>query len=165
MSDRPAARSPGAPAAGPRALDPWVETFVRLMDDALRVPGTNVRFGLDAILGLLPGAGDVVTALASLAVLAVAARDGASPLVIVRMALNLGIDALVGTVPLLGTIFDVGFKANRRNLRLLERHRAGAVRPRDTWPVWALMVLAVASLVLPLVASLALGVWVLTALF
>lgn len=162
MTDRPPAPRP---ADGRRPLDPWVEAFVRLMDDALRIPGTDVRFGLDAILGLIPGAGDAVTALASLAVLGVAARDGAPPVLIVRMALNLGLDALLGTVPILGTIFDVGFKANRRNLRLLERHRAGATGPRDTWPVWALMVLAVSALVVPLAVAVALGVWVLTAVF
>ena len=106
-----------------------VRALARLLDTAIRVPGTNVRLGLDPILGLIPGAGDLAGGVLSAYMLLLAARAGASKAVLLRMLGNLGADSLVGTVPLLGDLFDVGFKANARNARLLEEHLE---RPRDT---------------------------------
>ena len=103
--------------------------LARLLDTAIRVPGTNVRLGLDPILGLVPGVGDVAGGLLSAYVLLLAARAGAPKALLLRMLGNLGVDSLVGTVPLLGDLFDVGFKANARNARLLDEHLE---RPRDT---------------------------------
>lgn len=97
-----------------------LNTVARLMDDAFRVPVLGFRMGLDPLLGLLPGFGDVLGATFSGWMVITAARMGAGPATIVRMLMNLGLDALVGAVPLLGDVFDVAFKANRRNLRIVQ---------------------------------------------
>jgi hypothetical protein len=94
------------------------------MDSAVGIPGTRLRFGLDALLGLVPGVGDVVGAAAAGYVVLAAARLGAPASVLVRMLLNVGIDTVVGSVPLLGDLFDLGFRSNSRNVALLERHLA-----------------------------------------
>jgi hypothetical protein len=109
----------------------WVRKLVRLMDDAYQIPGTNIRIGWDSILGLvLPAAGDAVTAVSQIALLLAAVRARAPWIVVARMLLNVGLDALLGSVPLLGDIFDVGFKANRKNLELLERLQGTPGEPR-----------------------------------
>jgi hypothetical protein len=95
--------------------------LARVQDELLRIPGTNIRFGLDALLGLVPGVGDMVTTGVSAYVLVTAARMGAPTSVIARLAGNIVLDLLIGSVPLLGDLFDVGWKANVRNVRLLER--------------------------------------------
>jgi hypothetical protein len=98
-----------------------------VQDELIRIPGTSIRFGLDALAGLIPGVGDALTGGVSVYVLFAATRMGAPPSVIARMAGNIALDLLLGMVPLLGDVFDVGWKANTRNVRLLERH---AVDPR-----------------------------------
>jgi hypothetical protein len=99
------------------------------MDDAVRVPGTNIRVGLDALIGLVPGVGDVAGGAATAYTIMAAERMGAPKSVLVRMVLNVLIDTVVGSIPLLGDLFDIGFKANRRNVQLLE---AFAVAPQQT---------------------------------
>lgn len=94
----------------------------RLLDSRFRIPGTNIRFGLDAIVGLVPGVGDFAGAIASAYFIYEAARLGAPGPVLARMVTNVGVEALVGAVPILGDLFDVAFKANNRNMRLLETH-------------------------------------------
>jgi hypothetical protein len=100
-----------------------------LLDSAFQVPGTQMRFGIDPIVGLLPGAGDLVTAFFSVMILLHSVRLKVPKVIIARMLLNTGIDLVVGAVPLLGDLFDAGFKANLRNLQLLERHAVPSVRP------------------------------------
>jgi hypothetical protein len=97
------------------------------MDELVRVPGTRIRFGLDALIGLIPGAGDVVTSGVSAYMLLAATRLGAPPAVIARMAGNIVLDLVVGAIPVLGDVFDIGWKANVRNVALLENL---AVDPR-----------------------------------
>lgn len=92
----------------------------RLLDNQFRIPGTNFRFGLDALIGLVPGLGDVAGAVASSAIIFEAARLGAPKSVLARMVANVGIETLVGAVPALGDLFDAVFKANVRNMRLVE---------------------------------------------
>jgi hypothetical protein len=101
-----------------------VRRLARVLDSAVGVPGTRVRFGLDAVLGLVPGVGDVVGAAAAGYIVLAAARLGAPATVLVRMLLNVAIDTVVGAVPLLGDLFDLGFRSNARNVALLERHLA-----------------------------------------
>jgi hypothetical protein len=93
-----------------------------LMDDAFRIPGTSYRIGLDGIVGLVPGIGDFATLLVGAIFLQEARRLGASRWTQARMCGNYAIDFLVGVIPLVGDLFDFGFKANRRNLRLLQQH-------------------------------------------
>ena len=94
----------------------------RVLDDAIPIPGTRFRIGLDALLGLIPWAGDVTGAAASGYALLTAARVGAPAPVILRMVMNIGLDMLIGAIPLLGDLFDFGWKANRKNLALLETY-------------------------------------------
>ena len=110
-----------ADAAAGRALR-RLDRLAHLMDGAFRLPGTRWRFGLDGLLGFLPGAGDSATALVSLYVLVEAWRLGAPPGLVLRMLGNVGLDWAVGSVPLVGDVFDLAFKANRRNLALLRGH-------------------------------------------
>jgi hypothetical protein len=100
-----------------------------LLDSAFQVPGTQIRFGLDPIVGLVPGAGDVVTAFFSVMILLHSVRLRVPKIVVARMLLNTGFDLLIGAVPILGDLFDAGFKANLRNLLLLERHAVPGVKP------------------------------------
>ena len=99
-----------------------LENLADWLDSRFVIPGTTIRFGLDSLLGLIPGLGDGVLALPSVYLILSAHRMGVSGLVLVQMIANVVIDMLLGTVPVLGDIFDVGFKANRRNVALLRRH-------------------------------------------
>ena len=94
----------------------------RLLDSAIPIPGTQQRIGLDPILGLVPGVGDVLPSLFTVAVLWQAHQLGLPRLVLARMVMNTALDTLVGLVPLLGDLFDVAWKSNTRNLALLEAH-------------------------------------------
>src|SRR5574339_308294 len=93
-----------------------------LLDSAFRVPGTSLTFGLDPILGLIPGLGDLTSPLFAAFLLLHAVRMRIPRVVQVRMLINAAIDVLVGFIPVLGDLFDFGWKANVRNLALLERH-------------------------------------------
>jgi hypothetical protein len=99
-----------------------VETLARLMDSALRIPGTQIRFGADAALGLLPGVGNIATTLVSAFIIYEARRLGVSRLTLLRMAGNVGLDSLISAIPLAGSVADVFFRANRRNIELLRGH-------------------------------------------
>ncbi|AJC82758.1 MULTISPECIES: DUF4112 domain-containing protein [Rhizobium] len=96
--------------------------IARLMDTAVRLPFIGVRIGADSVLGLLPGVGDVATSLIGLYILNEARRLGVPNHKLARMAVNLGIDAAGGTVPLVGDLFDVYFKSHRRNVGIILEH-------------------------------------------
>jgi hypothetical protein len=113
-----AAATGGLDAAALRRL----ERLAHWMDGAFRLPGTRWRFGLDGILGLVPGAGDSLTALVGAYVILEAYRAGAPASLIARMLGNIGLDWAVGSLPLLGDVFDFVFKSHRRNVDLLRRH-------------------------------------------
>ena len=102
----------------------WVERVAYLMDSQFRLPGTRFRFGLDPLLGLLPIVGDLSTTAVSVALLLTMLRHGASGAVVVRMALNIFLDTVVGGIPLIGNVFDFAYKSNERNVALLRRHYA-----------------------------------------
>ena len=99
-----------------------VRFIARMMDDQFRVPGLNLRFGLDTVLGLVPGLGEAVTGVISLLIVHHAWAAGASKLTLMRMLGNVGVDFLIGSVPIAGDLFDFAWKANRKNARLLEAH-------------------------------------------
>ena len=96
--------------------------FAYMLDEQFRVPGTNFRVGLDGVVGLIPGIGDTATALLASYALVEGYRLGVPNSLIARMAANIGLDWLVGSVPVAGDLFDFAFKANRRNVDLLIRH-------------------------------------------
>jgi len=99
-----------------------VERLARLLDDVATIPGTRIRVGLDALLGLLPAGGDVIGGALSAWILIAAARLGAPPSVIARMGGNVLLDTVAGAVPVLGDLFDIAFRANRRNVNLLRSY-------------------------------------------
>lgn len=139
--------SPHAPAPmsdsgpGPEAarIRRRVEALARLTDDAVEIPVIGVRVGIDPLLGLLPGWGDALAAALSGWIVVDAARLGAGPTLLLRMLFNVGMDGLVGVVPVLGDLFDAGYRANRRNVRLLERHldAPAETRTRSRLLVWS----------------------------
>jgi len=163
--DEPAPTAILPPGSRPdaRAADLERARFVaHVLDDLVRIPGTRRRVGLDPVLGLVPWLGDWMPLLASLDLIVSAARRGAGPAVLLRMLGHVGVDALVGTIPLVGDLFDLGWKANRRNLAILEgvavdRERT---RRRSGWIVGGVL----AGGVLLVLAGIGTGLWVLSRL-
>lgn len=100
----------------------WVERIAHLFDDQFRIPGTNFRFGIDPIINLFPIAGDAAGFLVGAALVLSMAKHGVSRKVLVLMMTNLLIDGLIGSIPLVGTVFDFYYKANNRNIKLLKEH-------------------------------------------
>lgn len=124
------------------ALPSWVHLLVGLSDDGLRVPGTRVRLGLDALLGtLLPGAGDALGGVTAAMLMYVAWRRGAPPGLIYEMLGNAALDIGVGSIPIVGDVFDVGFHANRRNLDLLEAFLKQRAKPSRASRLTAMLAL------------------------
>ena len=106
------------PAGDPLAR---ARTLARLLDSAAKVPGTGIRFGADAVLGLIPGLGDVAGAALAGYLVILAQRLGAPRAVVLRMLANVAVDTVGGTVPIIGDLFDVAYKSNTRNVALLEQ--------------------------------------------
>jgi len=135
-------------APDPRGLDA-LRRWARIFDSAFRIPGTGITFGIDPILGLIPGLGDVASPVFSLFFLWHGLRLGVPKVVLARMFFNVLIDAAVGAVPVVGDLFDFGWKANAWNLALLERHAVPGRRPTSAdWLVVILCSLAVAAVAL-----------------
>ena len=99
-----------------------LDGLATLLDTAFFIPGTNIRFGIDAMIGLVPGIGDAITTAMSLYIVHEARQLGAPRRLIARMLANVALDGVVGAVPLLGDAFDVMWRANRRNMTLLRNH-------------------------------------------
>lgn len=104
-----------------KQISPAVEALVELMEQRFRVPGTRARFGIDALIGLVPGIGDFLGMAVGAIVLIEAVRHRVGLRIIARMLFNLWLDAAVGSIPVLGDLWDFYFKANRRNLALLRQ--------------------------------------------
>jgi hypothetical protein len=135
-----------------------VRRLARLYDAGIHVPGTRWEIGLDPLIGLVPGIGDALGAAVSTYILVQAARCGASAPVLLRMLANIAVDALIGSVPVAGDIFDAAWKANLKNARLLERYLAdphGVHRASGR-----LLVAVVAAVALVSVAALVLALFV-----
>jgi hypothetical protein len=105
----------------PSSLDADLEFLAGLLDDRFQIPGTDIRFGLDAIIGLIPGVGDAISASLASYLIWRAHQLGASKLTLLRMGGNMAVDTVLGAVPVVGDLFDVKFRSNRRNLELLRR--------------------------------------------
>jgi hypothetical protein len=137
-------------------------TLTRLLDSAAKIPGTGIRFGLDPILGLVPGLGDVAGAALACYLVLLAQRLGAPRSVLVRMLGNVAADTIGGTVPVLGDAFDVAFKSNTRNLALLER--ALELPEKTKRASWLVVALTLAVLALLAVGGLVVAVFVIRAI-
>lgn len=124
--------------------DDTLQRLEILLDEAFRIPGTSFRFGIDGIIGLVPGLGDVLAGLLSLLIPIAAWTRGLPYVTLARMTANLGIGVLVGSIPFLGDAFDIAWKANRRNYKLLQRHLAAP--RRHTWRDWGFLLLLLAGL-------------------
>jgi hypothetical protein len=127
--------------------------LARVLDEAIRIPGTNIRVGLDALFGLLPGGGDVAGGLFSGLIILQAARSGAPTPVLGRMLANVAIDVVLGAIPLIGDVFDVAWRANMRNVRLLEAWREQPTLTRQA------SVLTVTGILIALFLITGLAVW------
>lgn len=132
------------------------------MDDRFTIPGTNIKFGLDPVISLIPGAGDVASGLISSYFIVLGVRQDLPAAVIFRMGLNILLDMIVGAIPLLGDVFDVGWKANTKNAELLEKYGkdAAGTEKKSKAVLWAT---AIGTLLL-IVAALWVVGWVITEL-
>lgn len=113
---------PRTASATSRASLADLDRLARLLDARWRIPGLNLRFGVESLVGLVPGLGDAAGGLLSAYIIVRAAGHGAPSSLLARMAANVAIDTAVGAVPVVGALFDVYFKANMRNMRLLREH-------------------------------------------
>ena len=123
------------------SLEPLFRWLALIMDNFLRVPGTKLRFGLDPIIGLLPGIGDVTSAIISAVAFVHAARCGVPKILLARLAMNILINELVGIIPGLGDAFSFWFKSNVRNYELLRRYSAAPARSRRSDWIFVIAVL------------------------
>jgi hypothetical protein len=114
-----------------------IRTLARVLDSAIKIPGTGIRVGADSIFGLVPVVGDIAGAAFSGYIVLASARLGAPASTLVRMLINIGVDTVVGSVPVLGDMFDVGWRANMRNVELLDTHLGGSEKARraNRWVV------------------------------
>ncbi|MGK2933720.1 MAG: DUF4112 domain-containing protein [Gemmatimonadaceae bacterium] len=120
--------------------------LARALDSAVRIPGTNMRFGLDAVIGLVPGLGDVAGAAMGSYIVLLGSRLGAPKPVLARMVLNVALDTLVGIVPVAGDLFDVAWKANMRNMALLDRYIERPAATKKSSSVFVLAIIAAFAL-------------------
>jgi hypothetical protein len=145
ISDRPGGRTPPLkevdwevlPPEEKRkrqGLEPIFKWLAYIMDDVVRVPGTQLRFGLDPLLGLIPGIGDTSSALVSAFALVQAVRLGVPKVLLMRMALNILVNEVIGVVPVVGDAFSFWFKSNARNYEIIKTHRLGSsVAKKSDW--------------------------------
>jgi hypothetical protein len=112
-----------------------LDALAKLMDSQFQIPSTKIRFGLDALIGLIPGVGDFAGFIVSGYMILVLASNGASGFVIARISLNILIDAIIGLIPFLGDIFDFAFKANERNMKLVHEHYKKGRHQGGAWKV------------------------------
>jgi hypothetical protein len=137
-----------------------VRVLAKLLDNSISIPGTRFKFGFDAIIGLIPGVGDVLGAILSGYIVLEAARAEVPPLTLARMLVNVGIDTLLGSIPAAGDVFDAMWKSNLMNVALLEQHLGAAdAVARERRGATRAIVLALIVLLLILAAGLALGVF------
>jgi hypothetical protein len=134
FSNKPEILSPRGRRGAKLFDDENLDLLSHVLDDWFRVPGTSVRFGIDGIVGMVPGVGDILGGLASCIIVLAAWFRGVPNITVARMVVNVAIEVLVGTVPLVGDLFDIAWKANRRNYKLLEASLHA--QPRSTTRDW-----------------------------
>jgi Domain of unknown function (DUF4112) len=137
-----------------------LDYIAALLDDMWRIPGTQIRFGLDAVIGWVPGIGDAMAGVASCLIVFASWRRGAKPITLARMVANILLEMTLGAIPVAGDVFHIVWKANRRNYRLLlrEKEQPGANTKRDWIFLAVILVTAIAVVAVPI----ALLVWILS---
>ena len=150
---KPEILSPRTKRGGAMFDDEHLDILSHVLDDFIRIPGTSIRFGLDGIIGLIPGVGDAIGGIASCVILVAAWVRGVPSPVLARMVSNVAIEVVVGAIPVVGDMFDIAWRANRRNYALL----TGSVEAprqvtRRSW--WFLALMCVLLMVLVMVPTL-----------
>ncbi len=158
VTGKPEILSPRARLGSKAFDDENLDLLSHLLDDCFRIPRTTIRFGLDGIVGFIPGVGDAIGGIASCIIIFAAWVRGVSYITLARMLANWGIEVLLGAVPVLGNLFDIGWKANRRNYALLTGSLADpqGVR-RRSWLFFAVLCVILAVM---LVGPMLLLVWI-----
>jgi len=136
----------------PVEIEKGLDDLSRYLDGLFRIPGTDWRFGLDALIGLIPNVGDTLTSFASFYILVSGVRYGVPKITLLRMALNIGIDYLIGSIPFLGDAFDFFWKSNQRNMDLIRERATG--KNAGTKSDYIFMFVLIGLLVLLLVGSI-----------
>lgn len=137
----------------------WIDKISEVMDSRFRVPGTRFRFGLDPILGLLPGLGDATSLAVSGILIFYMARYGASRKLVIMMAGNVLLDALIGSIPVIGSVFDFFYKANEKNISLMKRHyHEGKYQGRGTG-----LLITISIVIIIFIGLIIYGTWELVA--
>ena len=151
--------SNSGPEASEHELHPRLRrlrSLSHILDNAIAIPGLGYRVGLDPLMGLFPGGGDLMAGLISIYVVAEAAQLGVPAATLGRMGLNILTEILIGTIPMVGDFFDVVWKANARNVDLLERHIRNPIPSRRTDKVFAIVLIAALLLLVLGAATLSL---------
>jgi hypothetical protein len=140
---------PGEQSRERRFDDEFAEQLAWLLDSSIRLGPISV--GLDGLIGLIPGLGDIVTNIMSALIVIRAMQNGVHKAAILRMLLNLGIDTAVGSVPVVGDVFDFAYKANQKNIRIYRESLGSDRKPLRDWAFIALVIVAlIALIVLPI---------------
>ncbi|HEX3571469.1 MAG TPA: DUF4112 domain-containing protein [Acidobacteriaceae bacterium] len=149
ITSKPEILPPSGRLRGRTFEDENLDLLSHLLDDCFRVPGTSIRFGLDGIVGFIPGVGDAIAGIASCVIIIAAWARGVSYVTLTRMLANWGIEVLLGSLPVLGNLFDIAWKANRRNYALLTGSMADpqGIR-RRSWLFLAVLCIGLAALLI-----------------
>lgn len=150
------------PSVKPTSSLKRLRQISHVLDNAIALPGTDFRIGLDPILGILPGGGDVITGLMSVYIVFEGAKMGLPAATLGRMGFNILLDTLTGTIPVIGDFFDVTWKANSQNVMLLEKHLADPKPSRAADRLFAVVI--VVGLLALILGAATLSVWVLVQL-
>jgi len=147
-------------------IDRSLDQLAFYLDDLFRIPGTTWRFGLDGLIGLVPNVGDTLTSIASFYILFAAVRYGVPKITLLRMAMNIGIDYVIGSIPVIGDAFDFVWKSNQMNMNLIRERASGRGEGKTSDYVFVFALIG--SLVLVLIGSILISAfiiwWVLTSL-
>jgi len=144
-------------------IEEGLDNLARYLDGLFRIPGTSWRFGLDGLIGLVPNVGDTITSFASFYILLAGVRYGVPKITLLRMALNIAIDYIVGAIPFVGDLFDFFWKSNKRNMDLIRERATG--KDKGSTADYLFIFVIISILVLLLVASIAVSVYVIGAIF
>ena len=141
--------------------DEHLDYIAALLDDMFRIPGTNIRFGLDALVGWVPGIGDALTGIASFLIIFASWRRGVALITLARMVANVLLETLIGAIPVVGDVFHIVWKANRRNYRLLMREKE---QPRaNTARDWTFLIFILFMVIAAVAIPIGILIWLLRA--